>query len=65
MTAQLRDALLAKPKASAVRFSLSRDDNVLSTGTLTGELFVTPLAYPREIRIEVGFTNPALATVST
>lgn len=52
--------LLAKPKASAVTFSLSRTDNLLSTKTLTGDAKVTPLAYPKQINLSVGFFNPAL-----
>ena len=59
-TAAQRGVLLAKPKASAVTFTLSRNDNLLSTKKLTGQLKVTPLAYPKEIEIEVGFENPAL-----
>jgi hypothetical protein len=56
----LRAALLAKPKASAVEFALSRHDNVLSTKTLTGDARIVPLGYPETISLEVGFKNPAL-----
>jgi hypothetical protein len=59
-TATMRSVLLAKPKASAVSFVLSRTDNVLSTKTLTGDARVTPLAYPEQINLSVGFFNPAL-----
>lgn len=59
-TAAMRDTLLAKPKASAVRFTLSRTDNLLSTKTLNGQARVTPLAYPEFINLDVGFHNPAL-----
>jgi hypothetical protein len=62
--AALRTALLAKPKASAVSFVLSRTDNLLSTSTMTGEARVTPLAYPEFITLQVGFLNPALQTVT-
>jgi len=58
--AAMRSVLLAKPKASAVQFTLSRTDNVLSTKTLTGTARVVPLAYPEFIDLEVGFLNPAL-----
>lgn len=58
--AQMRSALLAKPKASGVQFTLSRTDNILSTKTLTGQARVIPLAYPETIEIELGFLNPAL-----
>lgn len=58
--AAMSSVLLAKPKASAVQFTLSRIDNVLSTKTLTGTARVVPLAYPEFINLDVGFFNPAL-----
>jgi hypothetical protein len=58
----LATALLAKPKASAVDFVLSRTDNILSTFTLTGQARIIPLGYPKFINIDVGFNNPALRT---
>lgn len=58
--AALRSVLLAKPKASASQFVLSRTDNLLSTKTLTGQARVTPLAYPEFIELDLGFLNPAL-----
>lgn len=59
-TAALRAALLARPKASDVQFTLSRTDNLLSTKTMTGEARVVPLAYPKVIELSLGFLNPAL-----
>lgn len=58
--AAMRSVLLAKPKASAVQFTLSRTDNILSTKTLTGQARVVPLAYPEFMDLSVGFLNPAL-----
>lgn len=58
--ARMRAVLLAKPKASAVTFTLSRTDVILSTKTLTGNARVIPLAYPEQIDLDVGFSNPAL-----
>ncbi len=58
--AALRSKLLKKPKASAVAFTLSRTDDILSTLTLTGQCRVVPLGYPKAIEVEVGFNNPAL-----
>lgn len=52
--------LLAKPKASAVQFLLSRYDNLLSTKTVTGDARIVPLAYPEFVTLTVGFYNPAL-----
>lgn len=59
-TAVMRATLLSKPKASAVQFTLSRTDNLLSTRTLTGQARVIPLAYPEFVSLDVGFFNPAL-----
>lgn len=56
----LEAALLSKPKASGVRYVLSRTDNLLSTKTLNAQLRVVPLAYVESIVEEVGFENPAL-----
>lgn len=60
----MRAALLTKPKASAIQFTLNRNDNLLSTQTMTGTARVIPVAYPEFINLEVGFLNPALQTVS-
>lgn len=56
----MRALLMAKPKASAVTFALSRVDNLLSTKTLTGDARIIPLAYSEFINLTVGFLNPAL-----
>lgn len=58
--AVMRATLLAKPKASAIQFQLSRTDVLLSTRTLTGQARVVPLAYPEFVTLDVGFLNPAL-----
>jgi hypothetical protein len=62
--AVMRATLLAKPKASAVQFVLSRTDNLLSTRTMTGQARVVPLAYPEFVNLDVGFLNPALQLVA-
>jgi hypothetical protein len=62
--AVMRATLLAKPKASAIQFELSRTDNLLSTRTLTGQARVVPLAYPEFVNLDVGFLNPALQVVA-
>lgn len=56
----MRSLLLAKPKASAVMFTLNRTDNLLSTKTMGGQARIVPLAYPETITLDVGFFNPAL-----
>jgi hypothetical protein len=58
--AALRGSLLAKPKASAAAFVLSRTDNLLGTKTITCTCRVVPLAYPEFIEVEIGFENPAI-----
>jgi hypothetical protein len=63
--AAMRDELMAKPKASAVRFVLSRTDNVLSTKTLTYQARVTPLGYVELFDGDIGFENPALQVQTT
>lgn len=60
--AVMRAVLLAKPKASAIEFTLSRTDNLLSTKTMTGQARVVPVAYPEFINLDLGFKNPALQT---
>lgn len=62
--AVMRATLLAKPKASAVQFVLSRTDNLLSDKTLTGQARVVPLAYPEFVSLDLGFFNPALQLVA-
>jgi hypothetical protein len=59
----MKSVLMAKPKASAVNFVLSRTDNILSTKTLTGDGRVIPLGYPEFINLSLGFENPALQIV--
>jgi hypothetical protein len=56
----MASVLLAKPKASAVQFLLSRYDNLLATKTVTGDARIVPLAYPEFVTLTVGFYNPAL-----
>lgn len=62
--AAMRSLLLAKPKASAIDFTLSRNDNLLATKTLTGQGRVTPLGYPEFIELEVSFFNPVNAVAA-
>lgn len=64
----VRSVLMAKPKASGGGFNgrffqLSRTDDLLATQTMTGQLRVVPLAYPRFVNLSVGFYNPAMALV--
>lgn len=59
--ARLRAALLTAPKASHAYCVIARDENILSSRTVSGEARIVPLAYPRTFEITVGFENPALA----
>lgn len=58
--ATLATALLTRPFASGASFKLSRTDNVLSTSTLTYEIRIVALGYPKTITGTIGFNNPAL-----
>lgn len=55
-----RDRLLSKRASSAFSATIKRDDNIISTSTLTCSIRVTPKGYAETINAEVGFTNPAL-----
>lgn len=55
-----RDGILAKRYASAVSATIKRDDNIITTKTLTAAVRVTPKGYVEGIDASVGFTNPAL-----
>lgn len=57
-TAALRSAIGAKPMASGWTVSISRTDNILSTKTMTVTARIVPLAYPEQINLEFGFSNP-------
>jgi len=54
-------AAVLPTKASAIAFSLSRTDNLLSTKTMTGQARIVPLAYVETITLDLGFKNPTLA----
>lgn len=56
----LRTALMSKPSASSVQFVLSRTDNVLSTFSLTGDVRIVPLGYPKQLNVTMAFNNPAI-----
>jgi len=58
--AAMRTAIMVDPMASSLSVTLSRTDNVPSTGTLTVTARVQPLGYPKQIVINLGFYNPAL-----
>ncbi|MFN7135503.1 MAG: DUF2586 family protein, partial [Myxococcales bacterium] len=57
---QLNAALTAPGHASSVEVLVKRDENILSTQTLTATVRVVPLGYAKSIQADVGFTNPAL-----
>lgn len=66
--AACRGALLAKPKCAGgglegkkTRFvKISREDNLLSTKTMTVSAGLIPFSYPKRIEITESFRNPAL-----
>jgi hypothetical protein len=59
----LESVLLKKPKASALSFTVARDDDLLGTKTLTGDGGLVPLAYPEFINLTIGFVNPSLQII--
>jgi hypothetical protein len=61
----LRAALTQPGFASDVSVTVNRTDNILSTQTLRVKTRVIPLGYAKFIENEIGFSNPALAVVST
>jgi hypothetical protein len=66
VTGQLEADLIngSKRHASAVSSTLDRAQNVLSTESLKTKVTLRPLAYARDIEVEIGFVNPALAAAS-
>lgn len=64
LQAALRAVLSGKPKASSVSAVVSRTDNLLSTKTMNVTIRIVPLAYVETINEVIGFTNPALRTVT-
>lgn len=54
------NGMVAKRNCSAVTAQLMRDDEILSTKTLTAKTRVVPKGYVRDISVTVAFTNPAL-----
>lgn len=51
--------------ASGIRIHVDRTINILSTKSFEGDLSVIPLGYMREIRLRVGYVNPALALLAS
>jgi hypothetical protein len=60
-TTAIGNALYPKKRASNVSFVVSRDDNILSTFTLTCEARITPNGYVKTFATTIGFFNPAIA----
>ena len=62
--AVLQAVLGGGPKASGWSMAVHRDDNLLSTKTMHVDTRIIPLAYPETIVETIGFTNPALKTIT-
>ena len=58
--AALQAVLGPAPKASSWSFVVARNDNILSTKTITVTVRVVPLGYVEAIDETIGFLNPAL-----
>lgn len=61
VSARLRTALLQSENASSFTVQTNRTDNILSTETLRAKVRVVPKAYAKQIEVEIGLENPALA----
>ena len=57
----LADSVVATGDASASQVVTSRTDDILSTGTLNIQARITPLGYGRNIAVNIGLKNPAIA----
>ena len=64
INARLKAVLGSAPKASGWSGVVRRNDNILSTKTIHVDTRIVPLAYPETIVETIGFTNPALKTVT-
>jgi hypothetical protein len=64
VNAALDTEVVSPRNASDCIFTLSRSDNLLSTFELKGSARIVPLAYPKSIKIDIGFYNPALRVVA-
>ena len=64
INARLKAVLGGAPKASGWSAAVRRNENILSTKTLSVDVRIIPLAYPETINETIGFTNPALKTIT-
>lgn len=64
--AAVRAVVAGGPDVSAHKFTLHRDDPLLSSDApaLNGDERIVPLAYPNNFGITIGFVNPAVGTVA-
>lgn len=63
--AAVRAVVVGGPDVSAHKFTLHRDDPLLSSDApvLNGDERIVPLAYPNNFAITIGFVNPAVGSV--
>ena len=52
---------MAGTEFSAVAVSVYASDNILSTNLLRFKVRVRPKAYAKDVMVDIGFVNPALA----
>jgi hypothetical protein len=57
---KLESGLVGEDEASAIEYTVSRTDNLLSTSTINTEVGVVPFGYSEFIKVKIGFVNPAL-----
>jgi len=59
-TTAMGNVLYPKARAANCSYVVSMDDNILSTGIVTGEARVTPQGYVKSFPTTIAFENPAL-----
>jgi hypothetical protein len=63
VTAKVGAAVLQPRHVTALQVQINRTDNLLSTRRLRWKVRCVPYAYPKSVEVEIGFLNPALATL--
>lgn len=61
VSSKLEADLVSNKDASAVRFLVDRNDNLVALPELQGEIEILRRGYIRNIRVRIGYQNPALS----
>ncbi|MGZ3454450.1 MAG: hypothetical protein ACXVEF_32890, partial [Polyangiales bacterium] len=63
VTSKVAAAVLQPRHVTQLSVQINRTDNLLSTRKLRWKVRAVPYAYPKLVEVEIGFINPALATL--